>query len=176
MPDPAPPAAQPDQSASGAQVRVLMVDDQPIVIEAIRRALSDEADIEFHYVTDAGAAAAAARDCHASVILQDLVMPDIDGFDAIRQYRADPVLRNVPVIVLSAREDQQVKAHSFSVGANDYLVKMPDRAELLARLRYHSACHLIRLERDDALRQLGEARRQLAAANAALQAAGAGTD
>jgi two-component system chemotaxis family response regulator WspR len=103
------------------------------------------------------------------VILQDLVMPSVDGFALIQSYREDELVRNVPVIVLSAKDDPKLKAHSFAVGANDYMVKLPDKLELLARVRYHSAAHISRLQRDQAFRFLRESQKNLADANIELQ-------
>jgi two-component system chemotaxis family response regulator WspR len=151
------------------KVRVLLVDDQLIIVEAVRRMLSDQDDIEFHYVTDASAAVATALQLKPTVILQDLVMPAIDGFALIRQYRDDARLRQVPVIVLSAKEDPQLKANSFAVGANDYVVKLPDRLELLARIRYHSGGYISRLQRDEAFQFLRASQKNLADANIELQ-------
>jgi len=81
--------------------RVLLVDDQPIVAEAMRRLMVDEPDIAFCHCVDPEQAVVAARDIAATVILQDLVMPGVDGFELLRRYRADIALRHVPVIVLS---------------------------------------------------------------------------
>ncbi|MES2758718.1 MAG: diguanylate cyclase [Pseudomonadota bacterium] len=158
-----------DQPVTQFKVRVLLVDDQLIIVEAIRRMLSEQNDIEFHYTTDAGAAIATARLLQPTVILQDLVMPAVDGFTLIREYREDPALRHVPVIVLSAKDDAKLKAHSFSVGANDYVVKLPDRLELLARIRYHSAGYISRLQRDEAFQFLRASQKNLADANIELQ-------
>jgi two-component system chemotaxis family response regulator WspR len=156
-------------SASTFKVRVLLVDDQLIIVEAVRRMLSDQPDIEFHYVTVAAQAVATAIQLQPTVILQDLVMPEIDGFTLIKAYRDTDSLRETPVIVLSAKEDPKLKAHGFVVGANDYLVKLPDRLELLARVRYHSAGHIGRLQRDEAFRFLRESQQNLANANIELQ-------
>jgi two-component system chemotaxis family response regulator WspR len=150
-------------------IRVLLVDDQLIIGEAVRRMMGDRPDIEFHHVADARLAADAAAKLLPTVILQDLVMPEIDGFALIKAYREMPVLREVPIIVLSAKEDPKLKAHSFAVGANDYLVKLPDKLELLARVRYHSAGHIGRLQRDEAFRMLRESQQNLANANIELQ-------
>jgi two-component system chemotaxis family response regulator WspR len=158
-----------DQAGTQFKVRVLLVDDQLIIIEAIRRMLSDQTDIEFHYVTDPAAAVATALQLQPTLILQDLVMPGVDGFSLIRAYRDHAPRRNVPVIVLSAKEDPQLKAHSFSVGANDYVVKLPDRLELLARIRYHSAGYISRLQRDEAFQFLRASQKNLADANIELQ-------
>jgi len=131
--------------------------------------LIGQPDIEFYFVTDATKAYAAAAELRPTVILQDLVMPGSDGFDVIRQCRSDASLRAVPIIVLSAKEDPKMKAHGFAVGANDYLVKLPDPVELLARIRYHSAAYISRLERDEAFRFLRESQQKLADANLELQ-------
>lgn len=151
------------------QTRVLLVDDQAMIVEAVRRMLAGHDDIVFHAVLDATAALEEAERFAPTIILQDLVMPQIDGFALIAHYRASEVLRAVPVIVLSSKEDPKLKAHGFTVGANDYLIKLPDRLELLARVRYHSAGHISRLQRDEAFRMLRESQRQLAEANIELQ-------
>lgn len=166
---PAVPTGVNMQDSSRHRVRVLLVDDQLLIIEAIRRMLVGQPDIEFHFVTDGAKAYAAGVEMRPTVILQDLVMPGSDGFELIRQYRTDAGLRPVPVIVLSAKEDPKLKAHSFAVGANDYLVKLPDPVELLARIRYHSAAYISRLERDEAFRFLRESQQKLADANLQLQ-------
>jgi two-component system chemotaxis family response regulator WspR len=163
------PSAADEQAVTQFKVRVLLVDDQLIIVEAIRRMLSEQADIEFHYVTDAAKAIATAHLLQPTVILQDLVMAEVDGFTLIRAYREDAALRQVPVIVLSAKEDPQLKAHSFAVGANDYVVKLPDRLELLARIRYHSAGYISRLQRDEAFQFLRASQKNLADANIELQ-------
>jgi two-component system chemotaxis family response regulator WspR len=151
------------------KVRVLLVDDQLIIVEAVRRMLDGQPDIEFHYVSNAAAAVETAVMMKPTVILQDLVMPDMDGFALIQAYREQESLASVPVIVLSAKEDPKLKAHSFAVGANDYVVKLPDRIELLARVRYHSSGHISRLQRDEAFQFLRESQQRLADANIELQ-------
>jgi two-component system chemotaxis family response regulator WspR len=161
--------ADQESALTAFKVRVLLVDDQLIIVEAVRRMLSDQPDIEFHYVTDAGLALQTAQQLQPTVILQDLVMPTIDGFGLIKLYRDDEGLRNIPVIVLSAKEDPKLKAHSFATGANDYMVKLPDKLELLARIRYHSSAHISRLQRDQAFRFLRESQKNLADANIELQ-------
>jgi two-component system chemotaxis family response regulator WspR len=161
--------AEPEFSLTTFKVRVLLVDDQLLVVEAVRRMLADESDIEFHFVTDPAQAFDCARRLQPTVILQDLVMPGWDGFDLIGRYRAEAALAQVPVIVLSAKEEAAMKAHGFAVGANDYLVKLPDRLELLARIRYHSAAYISLLQRDEAFRFLRESQKNLAEANIELQ-------
>jgi len=147
---------------SETQCMVFLVDDQALVAEAVRRALSIEEDISFHYCSDFLHASAQAHTLRPTVILQDLVMPGVDGISLVQEYRKDPVLCHVPVIVLSTKEDAQVKRAAFEAGANDYLVKLPDKIELIARIRYHSKAYLHRIQRDEAYRALQESQRQLA--------------
>ncbi|MET1081425.1 MAG: diguanylate cyclase [Pseudomonas sp.] len=151
------------------KVRVLLVDDQLIIVEAVRRLLADQDDIELHYVLDATAAIPLALQLKPTVILQDLVMPFIDGFDTVRSFRQHPDLKDIPIIVLSSKDDPSIKAQGFAVGANDYLVKLPDKLELLARIRHHSEAYIHRLQRDEAFTFLRESQRQLAEANIQLQ-------
>jgi len=150
-------------------VMVLLVDDQFMVGEAIRRTLLDEVDVEFHYCANPLDALAVAKRLKPTVILQDLVMPAISGLDVVRAYRADPETKNIPVIMLSTREDATVKSDAFRAGANDYLVKLPDRIELIARIRYHSAAYLSQIQRDEAYRALRISQQALMETNLELQ-------
>lgn len=152
------------------RMMVLLVDDQPIIGEAIRRLLSAELDIGLHYCAEPLRAIEEANRTKPTVILQDLVMPDIDGIELVRRYRANPETSETPIIVLSTREDAQVKGDAFAAGANDYLVKLPNKIELIARLRYHSRAYLNQLQRDEAYRALRESQQQLLETNTALLA------
>jgi two-component system chemotaxis family response regulator WspR len=150
-------------------VMVLLVDDQAMVGEAVRRALANQVNIDFHYCAHPDEAIEAAQKTRPTVILQDLVMPGIDGLTLVRQYRANPATRNVPIIVLSTREDPAVKSAAFTAGANDYLVKLPDTIELVARIRYHSRSYVNLLQRDEAYRALRQSQQQLLETNLELQ-------
>jgi CheY-like chemotaxis protein/HPt (histidine-containing phosphotransfer) domain-containing protein len=149
-------------------VMVLLVDDQAMVCEAVRRALANQTDMDFHYCADAREALAIANQIKPTVILQDLVMPGIDGLTLLSQYRSNQGTKDIPIIVLSTNENPQVKGQAFALGANDYLVKLPDKIELIARIRYHSKAFLNILQRDAAYRALRESQQQLIESNAAL--------
>ena len=157
------PAPLPDY-----HIMVLLVDDQAMVCEAVRRALANQTDMDFHYCADAREALGVANQIKPTVILQDLVMPGIDGLTLLSQYRANQGTKDIPIIVLSTNENPQVKGQSFALGANDYLVKLPDKIELIARIRYHSKAFLNILQRDAAYRALRESQQQLIESNAAL--------
>lgn len=139
------------------RITVLLVDDQAIIGEALRRMLIDEPDIDFHYCPEPTQAIKMANQILPTVILQDLVMPEIDGLTLVRYFRANQVTAEVPLIVLSSKEAADTKAKAFALGANDYLVKLPEPVEVIARIRYHSKGYINQLERNEALKELAKA-------------------
>jgi two-component system chemotaxis family response regulator WspR len=163
----------PDNSAAMTPaeyvVRVLLVDDQAMVGEAVRRALAQEPDIEFRYCGNSAEAIATAETSKPTVILQDLVMPGADGLTLVRRYRANPLTRDIPIIVLSTKEEPTIKSEAFASGANDYLIKLPDAIELIARIRHHSKAYLNQLQRDAAYLALHDSERRLTEINIELQ-------
>jgi sigma-B regulation protein RsbU (phosphoserine phosphatase) len=144
------------------KVTVLLIDDQPMIGEAVRRMLAGEPDVDFHYCRDAAKALDEAHRVQPTVILQDLVMPEIDGLTLVKTFRANEPTRETPMIVLSTKEEPAIKAEAFALGANDYIVKLPDRIELLARIRYHSKGYINLLQRNEAYDALLESERRLA--------------
>ncbi|MGE8187580.1 diguanylate cyclase domain-containing protein [Pseudomonas sp. NPDC086278] len=148
---------------------VLLVDDQAMIGEAVRRGLSNEENIDFHFCADPHQAIAQAIRIKPTVILQDLVMPGLDGLSLVREYRNHPATKDIPIIVLSTKEDPLIKSAAFAAGANDYLVKLPDTIELVARIRYHSRSYMTLLQRDAAYRALRVSQQQLLDTNLVLQ-------
>ena len=144
-----------------APITVLLVDDQRIIVESVREMLEKEPDIRFHACLDARRALAAALELAPTVILQDLVMPGGNGLDLLRQYRSNEQTKDVPVVVLSVKEEPEVKADAFRLGANDYLVKLPSAVEMIARLRHHSASYVHAAQSRSAFEALRESREQL---------------
>lgn len=141
---------------------VLLVDDQAIVGEAIRRMLADQTDIEFHYCQNPFESIEMAAKLEPTVILQDLVMPEVDGLTLVKFYRAHSAIKDTPLVVLSSTEDAKTKAEAFGLGANDYLVKLPDRLELIARIRYHSRAYIHLLERNEMFAKLEASEKRMA--------------
>ncbi len=150
------------------RIMVLLVDDQAMVGEAVRRQLSDQAHMDFHYCPEGAAAIRLASEIRPTVILQDLLMPGVDGLELVRKYRQTPETKYIPIIVLSATEDPEIKSQAFSAGANDYVVKLPDKVEMIARISYHSRAYLNQIERDEAYRALRKSQRQLVDGNMVL--------
>ncbi|RRQ22059.1 diguanylate cyclase [Thiohalobacter thiocyanaticus] len=140
---------------------VMLVDDQPIVAERVRMDLLADPSIDFHYCQDPADLIGTAAEIRPTVILLDLLMPGVNGYDMIRRLRHDPVTSDIPIIVLSAREQVDCKAEAFARGANDYLIKLPDKRELVARVLYHSRAYINKLQRDAAFNALRESQRRL---------------
>jgi CheY-like chemotaxis protein/HPt (histidine-containing phosphotransfer) domain-containing protein len=127
-----------DPRADGRFV-VLLVDDQQFVGAAVRQLLATETDIDFHHCTQAVEAIPYANRIGPTVILQDLMMPDVDGFTLVRMYRLNPTTARVPVIVLSGNDDAATRTRALGDGAVDYIVKLPKKADLVACIRRHAS-------------------------------------
>jgi phosphoserine phosphatase RsbU/P len=141
-------------NSTSLQIIVLLIDDQAIIGEAVRRMLVGENDIVFHFCSNPTQAIQKAIEVAPTVILQDLVMPEIDGLMLLKFFRANPATSDIPMIVLSSKEEVELKAKAFAIGANDYLVKLPDKIELIARIRYHSRAYINLLQRNQAYQDL----------------------
>jgi PleD family two-component response regulator len=147
---------------------VLLIDDQAFVGDTMARALAGQPDIDLHFCPNPLNAIETANALNPTVILLDLVMPQLDGLALLREFRKNPATAQVPIVVLSAEEEAQTKSDAFAQGANDYLVKIPDMVELRARIRYHSWAHLNRLKREEAYHALQESQQALARKNTEL--------
>jgi CheY-like chemotaxis protein len=119
-------------------MRVLLVDDQPFIGVVVKNLLAGEPDIELHCCDKAVDAVALANQINPTIILQDLVLPGIDGLTLVRMYRENPATASTPIIVLSGNDDGQTRARAIAGGANDYLVKLPTKQDLVACIRRHT--------------------------------------
>jgi PAS domain S-box-containing protein len=133
---------------------VLVIDDDPEALEIIRRLLTKDG---FNVATAASGEQGLrlAQECQPVAITLDVMMPGMDGWSVLRMLKADPALRDIPVIMLTMIDD---RTRGYSLGAVDYLTKPVDR-ELLHRTlsRYHCAddiCSVLLVEDDVATRTL----------------------
>ncbi|HEY7638836.1 MAG TPA: ATP-binding protein [Steroidobacteraceae bacterium] len=110
---------------------VLLADDNADLREYARRLLADQYVV--HAVADGQSALDAARELRPDLIVSDVMMPRLDGFGLIREVRADPQLRAIPIILLSARAGEESRLEGLDRGADDYLVKPFSARELLVR-------------------------------------------
>jgi signal transduction histidine kinase len=120
-------------AAAGGGERVLLADDNADMRNYVRRLLVAEG-YQVEAVTDGEAALAAARRELPDLVLSDVMMPRLDGFGLLRALRADPALRDLPVLLLSARAGEEARVEGLDVGADDYLTKPFSARELLARV------------------------------------------
>ena len=118
---------------------VLLVDDQPFIGAALRDLLSGAVDVDLHCCHEPLNALSIASQVKPTVILQDLVMPEIDGLTLLRWFNRHPATAATPVIVLSGNDDEATRARALAEGAADFLVKLPSRDVLLACIRRHAA-------------------------------------
>ena len=136
----------PFTAATHGQAIILMVDDQSLTARLLQRQLTGQGDLVLHAIQDPLQAVGLAETIRPAVILLDLVMPEMDGLTLLMRFREIPAFQEVPIIMLSAVEEAELKAKAFEIGANDYLIKLPDRVEMLARLRYHANAYFNLLE------------------------------
>jgi two-component system chemotaxis family response regulator WspR len=150
-------------------LRVLIVDDQAIILEAVRRMLADASELEVHLLSDPLQSIQQALAVRPHVILLDLNMEPLDGLDVLAQLRAHPELTDISVVMLSAAEEPETKVEAFRRGANDYVVKLPSALELIARVRYHARACAAAGARESAFRALLESRAALELRNRQIE-------
>ncbi len=150
---------------------VLLIDDEPFAQDFVAHCLEGCVGVATRYDSRPERVVELAMEVQATVVLADLRMPGMDGFDVVRLLRANPDTEHLPVILLSSEEDADIKAKAFAAGANDYLVKWPDGRELAARLKYHSGAYVARIQRDKAFISLRRSQEELAASQLALHQA-----
>jgi PAS domain S-box-containing protein len=144
-------APQSPARAEAIEGRILLADDNADMRDYVARLLTGSYEVEA--VADGQAALAAARRSRPDLVLTDVMMPRLDGFGLLRELRADPGLREVPVIMLSARAGEERRVEGYDAGADDYLVKPFGARELLARVGAHLRMAALRREAGEALRE-----------------------
>jgi len=140
---------------------VLLIDDQSMAEDLIRHMLRERPDISLRYLPEAEEALQVALALRPTVVLVDLRMPKVDGLGVTRSLRSHEDTRRIPVVLLSSEDDAEVKAQAFAAGANDYMVKWPDKRELVARVCYHTSAYLAHKQLDDAFLSLHRSKEEL---------------
>ncbi|MCL4295508.1 MAG: GAF domain-containing protein [Anaerolineae bacterium] len=146
-----------DGQQTGDNARILLADDNADMRDYLRRLLGERYEVEA--VGDGLAALAAARQRKPDLVLTDVMMPVMDGFELLRRLRAEERTREVPVILLSARAGEESRVEGLEAGADDYLIKPFSTRELLARVEAHLKMARVRreaAERERALRREAE--------------------
>lgn len=117
--------------------RILVVDDEPTNLQLLRYILEEKYRLMF--ATDGAKALQLAREQHPDLILMDIMMPVMNGYDTVRALKADPATRHIPVIFVTAMSEVEDEALGFEIGAVDYLTKPVSPPIVLARVRTHLA-------------------------------------
>ena len=147
-----------------ARASILLADDNSDMRDYVGRLLSAQYDVQV--VGDGQAALEAVRLQRPDLVLSDVMMPQLDGFGLLRALRADENLRDIPIILLSARAGEEASVEGLNAGADDYLVKPFSARELLARVGANIALANLRRE---AFRVEQELRAEAQQARASLQ-------
>ena len=137
-----------------ANARVLLADDNADMRAYVTRLLDGRMRVTA--VSNGQEALTAALEDPPDLILTDVMMPGLDGFALLREIRANPKTRAIPVILLSARAGEESRIEGAASGADDYLVKPFSAAELLARVTAHLNLARVRQENLTAMRRLQE--------------------
>ena len=160
---PAPGSRAPSSTLEPAATRdvIVVADDNADMRQYLRHLLSGR--YEVHAAADGAQALAAARRVRPALLLADVMMPQLDGFDLLRAIRDDAAIAGMPIILLSARAGEESRVEGLQAGADDYLVKPFTARELLARVETHLKLANLRrdtAEREERLRMEAELERQ----------------
>jgi signal transduction histidine kinase len=120
-------------AVDGMTPRILFADDNADLRQYVQRLLGKS--YEVHLAADGETALTAALRQPPDLVLADVMMPRLDGFELLQRLRRDPRTRDVPVILLSARAGEETRVEGLAAGANDYVIKPFGARELLARVR-----------------------------------------
>lgn len=123
--------------------RILIVDDEPQIGRVLRTGLSSHG-FDVRVAADGEAGLDLFNDWHPTLVITDLSMPNMEGLEFCRRLR---LVSDVPLIVLSVKNDERIKVESLDAGADDYVTKPFGMDELLARIR--AALRRVSTERDD---------------------------
>jgi diguanylate cyclase (GGDEF)-like protein len=135
------------ESANG-KPKLLLVDDQPINIQVLHQIFA--ADFQVFMATSGAQALAVCKSNPPDLVLLDIVMPGMDGFEVCTRLKADELTRNIPVIFVTAHTDAEQETHGLDVGAVDFISKPVNPAVVRARVKTHLTLKL----QSDVMRKL----------------------
>lgn len=124
---------QQERFAAADGVRVLVVDDSPTIVLMLSRML-EQNGYEVSEAGDAETGMEIARNSLPHLIFLDIVLPGMNGFEALRRLRRDPVTRTVPVIMISGNELATEQFYAQRIGADDFMKKPFSRSEVFLRV------------------------------------------
>ncbi|MBC8286602.1 MAG: response regulator [Nitrospinae bacterium] len=119
-----------------AGMKVLIVDDTPANIDVLQRILREEG-FEISITMNGEAALTLVEKNRPDLILLDVMMPGIDGFETCEKLKANPATRDIPVIFVTAKTEVEDIVRGFNIGSVDYIVKPYKREEVVSRVKTH---------------------------------------
>ena len=128
-------AAQDARLEALKQATIMMVDDEPIIVETLENLLEDAGYKNFVSTTDSKKAVELMQSKKPDIVLLDVMMPDVTGLDILESMGADEDLRYIPSIIITAATDSETKLKALDLGATDVLNKPVDPSELALRVR-----------------------------------------
>ena len=135
---------------------ILLVDDNPTNLQLLFETL-DGRGYKLLVAKDGKTALSIVRKIYPNLILLDIMMPEIDGYEVCRQLKADPNASEIPVIFLSALTDTKDKVQGLDLGAVDYITKPFQPEEVIARVNTHLTIYRLKKALDEKNRELQEA-------------------
>lgn len=122
-----------DRRNGNAGIKVLIIDDSATIVALLRRMMRQN-EYETLEAGDAEAGIELARNELPSLIFLDIVLPGMNGFNALRQLRRDPLTKDIPIIMISGNEQATEEFYVHRIGADDFMKKPFARAEVFARV------------------------------------------
>jgi PAS domain S-box-containing protein len=132
------------------QVHILIVDDNPKNIQLAANVLKSVANYQVFFATSGEGALALLEKRMYDLILLDIMMPGLDGFETAKRIKDNPLISHIPIIFLTANANQESIVRAFEIGAEDYVTKPFNQLELISRVKTHVELYRIRnhLEQD----------------------------
>jgi CheY-like chemotaxis protein len=152
MQSPAPGSARPSPAtaAASSSPRILIADDNPQGVELLEAYLA-EGDWELRTAADGEQTLRQVADWHPDLILLDVMMPRISGFEVCKRLRANPATRDIGVLMVTALDQPSDAERAIEAGTDDFISKPINKAELLLRVRSMLQTRHIKRELDRAL-------------------------
>ncbi len=114
--------------------RILLVDDEPDIVETVSFMLQSR-NYQVSVASGGQEGIEKAKEEHPDLVLLDIMMPDIDGYDVCMKLKADADTKDIPIIMLTAKGESEAVLKSHSLGADDYVVKPFSLPTLLSKLK-----------------------------------------
>jgi diguanylate cyclase (GGDEF)-like protein len=124
-----------DDSDTFSQATIMMVDDEATTMEVMQAFLEDAGYQRFELLEDSSLAMEKIQEIRPDILLLDLMMPKVSGFEILQQVRAHSLLGHLPIIILTSSSDAETKLKALDYGATDFLAKPVDPSELILRVR-----------------------------------------